>query len=131
MVRAIEQSDPVRFAGLEEKVAAHRKHRLRLVWYKSGSGMLAQPHLDHSFLTDHLGETDPGLQVKWQDEFHPIAINPEESCFFAGRKAPLATQGFIPEAVEHLVMSTLPSGRHRSAAVFFLHGPWPLPDTDH
>ena len=125
VVQALDEALDGRF-DLFSQSRSHLNHKLRLNRYRGRSGKLAGDHYDKSFLTGHLGESQPGFIVKVEGGYHPVVNQPDTMTVFPGLKAPTATAGRIPLPLYHGATADTALAEPRMVIAFFLHGPWEL-----
>ncbi len=92
------------------------RYILRLLFYKTGTPVLAHPHVDRSFMTFHVAESHPGLILGEKATAYETRM--DTVLAFPGIKAALLTNDLIP-AMKHAVIAT--NNDPRWAIVFFTH----------
>lgn len=96
---------------------------LRLLYYKPGYKVVAQPHYDQSLFTFHIADSHPGLIVgKENEKTREVYVQDENTILvFPGMKAELVTDGLIPAAYHVAVGDNITLTQGRWAIVFFYH----------
>jgi hypothetical protein len=92
------------------------RHVLRVLYYKTGTSILAHPHFDRSFQTIHIAESHPGLMLR--DKTEPYNVVANTGLLFPGLKAEYISNG-VAKAMPHAVVAT--TTEERWAIVLFTH----------